>query len=184
MICVWEVQHLSRITFQCTLHLDTTLHLCYCLSVSLSLSPACCLSIDITHPKRNNTVSSRALTMMHEPDGKHFSGVVIIKPFFSTGPMWKKYKDRAQSVILQYLWSFSLASVEPWLLDCLLFNYLIFSTWWEMKNVQRSWSSGAKKPSLHSLFHSLPLQSSLTHVLHALLSASVSAGEWAQPAQN
>lgn len=70
------------------------------LSLSLSLSPACCLSIDITHPKRNNTVSSRALTMMHEPDGKHFSGVVIIKPFFSTGPMWKKYKDRAQSVIL------------------------------------------------------------------------------------
>lgn len=67
------------------------------LSLSLSL-----LSPHWHHPSREKQCGFiSALTMMHEPDGKHFSGVVIIKPFFSpVGPMWKKYKDKAQSVIL------------------------------------------------------------------------------------
>lgn len=48
---------------------------------SFTLQPAVPL-IDNAHPKRNNTISSPALTMMHGPDGKHSSGVVIMKPFF------------------------------------------------------------------------------------------------------
>lgn len=78
-VCEKDVEHLISITLQCPLH---TTSLFLSLHPSLSRSSACCLPIDITHPKRNNTVSSPALTMMHELDGKHFSGVVIIKPFF------------------------------------------------------------------------------------------------------
>lgn len=49
---------------RCTLHLENILHLCSSpstptsLSLFLSLTATCCLSIDISHPTRNNTVSS------------------------------------------------------------------------------------------------------------------------------
>lgn len=95
-----DVEHLTFITFQYTLHLGSRLHLPLCrpsiLYLLMSLQPAVPFIV-VVHPKRNNTVSSPALTMMHEPDGKHFSGVVIIKllfflsPFFPEGPC-EKYK--------------------------------------------------------------------------------------------
>lgn len=61
----------------------TSVLLPLCPSLSLSLSTACCCpSTDITHPKRNNTVSSPRWQWCMSLMGKHFSGVVIIKPFF------------------------------------------------------------------------------------------------------
>lgn len=73
-------EYLISITFQCTGHLENILPLSPCLPYFLSA--ACCLSIDVAHPKRNNTASSRRWQWCMSLMGKHFSGVVIIKSFF------------------------------------------------------------------------------------------------------
>lgn len=99
-----DVEHLTFITFQYTLHLGSILHrLC-----RPSILPFRCLFsplspfIEIAHPKRNNIVSSPALTMMHEPYGKHFAGVVcfvslsfqraVEKKHTKTGPNTNVFK--------------------------------------------------------------------------------------------
>lgn len=96
-----DVEHLTFITFQHTLHLGSRLH-CLCRP---SILPFRCLFsplspfIEIAHPKRNNIVSSPALTMMHEPYGKHFAGVVCFVSLSFPRAVKKHTKDWAQALM-------------------------------------------------------------------------------------
>lgn len=155
------------------------------LSLSLFLSSLLCLHSH-GRPKRNNTVSSPALTMMHEPDGKHFSGVVIIKPFFFSLHRPHVKEIQRQGPKCNTLISLKLfigicgaptAGLSPFQLPD-LFN----SVGNEKCAAQLELWSKKKTPSVHSLFStlfyslSLSFQSALTHVGH--VSLSVFAAEW------
>lgn len=156
----------------------TSLFLSLSRSLSFFLSSACCLSIDITHPKRNNTVSSRRWQWCMSLMGKHFSGVVIIKPFLSLHRPHVKEIQR-QGPKCNTLISLKLfigicgalaAGLSPFQLPD-LFNSVGNEKCAVLLELQ------SKKPSrlshCFSLSFILSLQSSLSHVRHVSVRASV-----------
>ena len=86
--CVWATSDFCYISMHFAFREHTTFLF---LSLHLSLSLSSQLSLHWHRPSKEKQYGFiSALTMMHEPDGKHFSGVVIIKPFFFHRPHVKE----------------------------------------------------------------------------------------------